>query len=200
VLASNILDPKHGNDKGSRGRTLISRGAHTHKVLCFRQARVPRTVVGGVLETFVMAAARKQRECKPQGLCETHNHEGDVALPRPGDRQRPDSVPAGVHSHPCHQQSLETVAAAMRSAGMEAGQRRSPRYGVPRAAASVGAGRDRSNCRRCAATFAASAGPGAPGPEAVWSDDTPLVRPLKALGPVDINPVRRTGDEPCSIA
>jgi Domain of unknown function (DUF4338) len=33
-------------------------------------------------------------------------------------------------------------------------------------------------------------------PEAVLIDDTPLVMPLKALGPVDIHPVRRTADEP----
>jgi hypothetical protein len=37
---------------------------------------------------------------------------------------------------------------------------------------------------------------GRPRPEAVWIDDTPLVMPLKALGPVDIHPVRRTADEP----
>ena len=37
---------------------------------------------------------------------------------------------------------------------------------------------------------------GRPRPEAVWIDDTPLVMPLQALGPVDIHPVRRTADEP----
>jgi Domain of unknown function (DUF4338) len=37
---------------------------------------------------------------------------------------------------------------------------------------------------------------GRPRPEAVSIDDTPLVMPLKALGPVDIHPVRRTADEP----
>jgi hypothetical protein len=37
---------------------------------------------------------------------------------------------------------------------------------------------------------------GRPRPEAVLIDDTPLVMPLKALGPVDIHPVRRTADEP----
>jgi uncharacterized protein DUF4338 len=37
---------------------------------------------------------------------------------------------------------------------------------------------------------------GRPRPEAVLLDDTPLVMPLKALGPVDIHPVRRTADEP----
>ena len=37
---------------------------------------------------------------------------------------------------------------------------------------------------------------GRPRPEAVWIDDTPLVMPLKALGPVEILPVRRTPDEP----
>src|ERR1041385_7063629 len=37
---------------------------------------------------------------------------------------------------------------------------------------------------------------GRPRPEAVLIDDTPLVMPLKALGPVDIHPVRRTSDEP----
>jgi hypothetical protein len=37
---------------------------------------------------------------------------------------------------------------------------------------------------------------GRPRPEAVLIDDTPLVIPLKALGPVDIHPVRRTADEP----
>lgn len=37
---------------------------------------------------------------------------------------------------------------------------------------------------------------GRPRPEAVWIDDTPLVMPLKALGPVEILPVRRTLDEP----
>jgi Domain of unknown function (DUF4338) len=37
---------------------------------------------------------------------------------------------------------------------------------------------------------------GRPRPEAVLIDDTPLAMPLKALGPVDIHPVRRTADEP----
>jgi len=37
---------------------------------------------------------------------------------------------------------------------------------------------------------------GRPRPEAVLIDDTPLVMPLKALGPVEILPVRRTPDEP----
>ncbi len=37
---------------------------------------------------------------------------------------------------------------------------------------------------------------GRPRPEAVLIDDTPLVVPLKALGRVDIHPVRRTADEP----
>ena len=37
---------------------------------------------------------------------------------------------------------------------------------------------------------------GRPRPEAVLIDDTPLGMPLKALGPVDIHPVRRTADEP----
>jgi Domain of unknown function (DUF4338) len=37
---------------------------------------------------------------------------------------------------------------------------------------------------------------GRPRPEAVLIDDTPLVMPLKTLGPVDIHPVRRTADEP----
>ncbi|HUB33716.1 MAG TPA: DUF4338 domain-containing protein [Bryobacteraceae bacterium] len=37
---------------------------------------------------------------------------------------------------------------------------------------------------------------GRPRPEAVLIDDAPLVMPLKALGPVDIQPVRRTADEP----
>jgi hypothetical protein len=37
---------------------------------------------------------------------------------------------------------------------------------------------------------------GRPRPEAVLIDDTQLVMPLKALGPVDIQPVRRTAEEP----
>jgi len=37
---------------------------------------------------------------------------------------------------------------------------------------------------------------GRPRPEAVLIDDTPLVMPLKALGPVDIQVVRRTAEEP----
>ena len=37
---------------------------------------------------------------------------------------------------------------------------------------------------------------GRPRPEAVLIEDTPLVMPLQALGPVDIYPVRRTADEP----
>jgi len=37
---------------------------------------------------------------------------------------------------------------------------------------------------------------GRPRPEAVLIDDTPLVMPLHALGPVEIHPVRRTADEP----
>jgi hypothetical protein len=37
---------------------------------------------------------------------------------------------------------------------------------------------------------------GRPRPEAALIDDTPLMMPLKALGPVDIHPVRRTADEP----
>src|SRR5216684_6896758 len=35
-----------------------------------------------------------------------------------------------------------------------------------------------------------------PRPEAVLIDTTPLAMPLKALGPIDIQPVRRTADEP----
>jgi hypothetical protein len=37
---------------------------------------------------------------------------------------------------------------------------------------------------------------GRPRPEAVLIDDAPLVMPLKALGPVEIQAVRRTADEP----
>jgi Druantia protein DruA len=37
---------------------------------------------------------------------------------------------------------------------------------------------------------------GRPRPEAVLIDETPLVMPLKELGPVEIHPVRRTADEP----
>ncbi len=37
---------------------------------------------------------------------------------------------------------------------------------------------------------------GRPRPEAVWIDDTPLAMPLKALGLVEILPVRHTPDEP----
>ena len=37
---------------------------------------------------------------------------------------------------------------------------------------------------------------GRPRPEAVWIDTTPLAMPLKALGPIAIQPVRRTADEP----
>ena len=37
---------------------------------------------------------------------------------------------------------------------------------------------------------------GRPRPEAVLIDETPLAMPLKALGPVEIHPVRRTADEP----
>jgi Domain of unknown function (DUF4338) len=37
---------------------------------------------------------------------------------------------------------------------------------------------------------------GRPRPEAVLIDDTPMVMPLKALGPVDIHPVRRSAGEP----
>jgi hypothetical protein len=37
---------------------------------------------------------------------------------------------------------------------------------------------------------------GRPRPEAVSIDDAPLVMPLKVLGPVDIQAVRRTADEP----
>lgn len=37
---------------------------------------------------------------------------------------------------------------------------------------------------------------GRPRPETVLIDDTPLMMPLKTLGPVDIHPVRRTADEP----
>src|SRR3974390_452357 len=37
---------------------------------------------------------------------------------------------------------------------------------------------------------------GRPRPEAVLIDDTPLVMPLQALGPVEIHAVRRTTDEP----
>ncbi len=33
-------------------------------------------------------------------------------------------------------------------------------------------------------------------PEAVWIDTTPLAMPLQALGPVEIQPVRRTAEEP----
>src|SRR5262245_53906840 len=36
---------------------------------------------------------------------------------------------------------------------------------------------------------------GRPRPEAVWIDDTPLMMPLKALGPVGVQSVRRTADE-----
>ena len=37
---------------------------------------------------------------------------------------------------------------------------------------------------------------GRPRPEAVLIDDSPLAMPLRALGPVEIQPVRRTADEP----
>ena len=37
---------------------------------------------------------------------------------------------------------------------------------------------------------------GRPRPEALWIDTTPLEMPLKALGPIEIQPVRRTADEP----
>jgi hypothetical protein len=37
---------------------------------------------------------------------------------------------------------------------------------------------------------------GRPRPEAVLIDETPLIMPLKALGPVEILPIRRTADEP----
>jgi len=37
---------------------------------------------------------------------------------------------------------------------------------------------------------------GRPRPEAVWIDMTPLAMPLQELGPVEIQPVRRTADEP----
>lgn len=37
---------------------------------------------------------------------------------------------------------------------------------------------------------------GRPRPEAVLIDETPLIMPLKAFGPVEILPVRRTADEP----
>ena len=43
----------------------------------------------------------------------------------------------------------------------------------------------RGQCRR-----------GRPRPEAVLIDHTPLEMPLKALGPIEIQPVRRTADEP----
>ena len=37
---------------------------------------------------------------------------------------------------------------------------------------------------------------GRPRPEAVLIDTTPLAMPLKALGPIEIQQVRRTADEP----
>jgi hypothetical protein len=37
---------------------------------------------------------------------------------------------------------------------------------------------------------------GRPRPEAMWIDTTPLAMPLKELGPIQIQPVRRTADEP----
>jgi hypothetical protein len=37
---------------------------------------------------------------------------------------------------------------------------------------------------------------GRPRPEAMWIDTTPLAIPLKELGPIQIQPVRRTADEP----
>ena len=37
---------------------------------------------------------------------------------------------------------------------------------------------------------------GAPRPEAVLIDTAPLAMPLKSLGPIEIQPVRRTADEP----
>src|ERR1051326_10152 len=33
-------------------------------------------------------------------------------------------------------------------------------------------------------------------PSAVWIDTTPMTSPLAALGPIEIQPVRRTADEP----
>ncbi len=37
---------------------------------------------------------------------------------------------------------------------------------------------------------------GRPRPEAMWIDTTPLAMPLRELGPIQIQPVRRTSDEP----
>ena len=66
---------------------------------------------------------------------------GNVALPRARDRQRTDRLSAGVHSDASHQQPLETIAAVMRSPGLETDQRHPARHSLPRPAADVGAGR-----------------------------------------------------------
>src|SRR5271165_6324788 len=64
---------------------------------------------------------------------------GNVALPRTGDRQRADCVPAGVHSGTSRQQPLEVVASTVRSPGMETAQRGVARRGLPWPAADAGA-------------------------------------------------------------
>src|SRR5215471_10908320 len=68
-------------------------------------------------------------------------HGANLALPRTGDQQRADYVSERVHSGAPRQQPLETIAAVMRGVGLETGQRRVARRGLPRPAAHAGAGR-----------------------------------------------------------
>jgi hypothetical protein len=68
-------------------------------------------------------------------------HGANLALPRTEDHERVDYAPERVHSGAPRQQPLETIAAAMRGVGLETGQRRLARRGLPWPVADVGAGR-----------------------------------------------------------
>ena len=70
-----------------------------------------------------------------------------------------------IAAHP-GQQPLEAVAAVVRSAGMEAGQRRATRRGLPRSAADAGAGRRDRVAAGALPASAASAATARPRPEA----------------------------------
>src|ERR1019366_6190519 len=84
--------------------------------------------------------------------------------------------------------------AGVRSLGVEAGQRRTPRHGLPRTAAGTGAGRApgvaaRAPCAPQPPGPARDGGGEAPAP--LLLDTTPLETSLRALRPLEVQQVRR---------
>jgi hypothetical protein len=99
-----------------------------------------------------------------------------------------------IREHP-PQQPLETVAAVVRGSGVEAGQRRVARRGLPRPDADAGAGR-RDRVAGGAPTYPRPAPDGASAAGSRPDRHHAAEMPLGALGAIEIQLVRRTADEP----